>query len=103
MPFRPDELSLHPTNPRVVVGLDQHEDSKPLYVSRNFGESWSTTQAHVNAFFWGVQPFDPNPLTLYIERKEPAASTLRFKDFVGWRSKNLKYYIEFVVHIQKPQ
>ena len=74
VPFRPDELSLHPSEPRVVVGLDQHDDSKRLYVSRNFGESWSTTQAHVNSFSWGVPPFDPDPLTLYIERKEPSES-----------------------------
>lgn len=68
--FKPEILALHPTNSEVILAMDKSDPLKKLYLSEDFGASWSILESYVKSFSWGKDGIDP-PNTLYIERQEP--------------------------------
>ncbi|ELU15207.1 hypothetical protein CAPTEDRAFT_219450 [Capitella teleta] len=74
VPFAPHSISMHSTNPNVILGHDTNDPMKKasaleikLWISEDFGISWSMIQSEVKSFTWGVDGID-HPDTLFIER-----------------------------------
>ncbi|GAB1604830.1 sortilin-related receptor-like isoform X2 [Argonauta hians] len=70
VPFCPRVLAFHALNPEMLLGMDDDDSQRKLYLTKNFGDSWILVQENVKAFFWGQQKYD-NPDNIYVERKEP--------------------------------
>ncbi|XP_038062779.1 sortilin-related receptor-like isoform X2 [Patiria miniata] len=63
-------ISMHQTDPDILLGMNDDDSDKTLYKSENFGATWTQIQRDVRSFSWGVPGVD-RPDTLYIERREP--------------------------------
>ncbi|CAG2199306.1 unnamed protein product [Mytilus edulis] len=82
VPFRPKTIQIHPSNPNVVLGMDEEEPRKRLYVSTNFGYNWRMMQEGVKAFHWGNKDYD-KPNDIYVERvqMDGGSSIVKSSDF----------------------
>ncbi|XP_071492134.1 sortilin-related receptor-like [Diadema antillarum] len=79
-PFKPTNIYTHAANPDIVLGLDENDERKRLYVSMNFGATWRLVEEDVKSFNWGVEPKDPVD-TIYVERLETdGTSSVRKSD-----------------------
>ncbi|XP_014768390.1 sortilin-related receptor isoform X1 [Octopus bimaculoides] len=70
VPFCPRVLAFHSSNPEILLGMDDDDSQRKLYLTKNFGDSWTLVQENVKAFFWGQGKYD-NPNNIYVERIEP--------------------------------
>lgn len=82
VPFRPKTIALHHSNPNIILGTDDDQERKQVYVSFNFGESWHLMASEVKAFFLGEEPYD-RPNDTFVERLESGGKStlLRSSDF----------------------
>ncbi|XP_026477586.1 sortilin-related receptor-like [Ctenocephalides felis] len=84
IPFTPSDLYFHPEDPETFLVHDEVDEQKTLYITRNFGETFTPLQKYVKSFAWssgsssdasnysgGSRMTSPLPLLLYIERAEP--------------------------------
>ncbi|KAK6173276.1 hypothetical protein SNE40_016756 [Patella caerulea] len=79
LPFRPRSISLHPTDENVILAFDKEDPNKKLYCSQDFGFTWTFLQANVKSYFWGIQPFDSNQVTVYVEETRGSNDNLVVK------------------------
>lgn len=68
--FCPRVITFHQVNPEILLGMDDDPSQRKLYLTKNFGDSWTMVQENVKAFFWGHEKYD-NPDKIYVERLEP--------------------------------
>ncbi|OWF38955.1 sortilin-related receptor-like isoform X2 [Mizuhopecten yessoensis] len=82
VPFRPKTIALHHSNPDILLGTDDDEENKKVYISVDFGMNWRLMQAEVKAFFLGEAPYDQANDT-YVERIESSGKStlLRSSDY----------------------
>lgn len=80
--FKPKTVSIHPTKPTVVLGMDDEDARKRLYVSQDFGFTWRMMQEGVKTFNWGSEDLD-GPDDIYIERIQidGGSSIIKSKDY----------------------
>ncbi|XP_030833611.1 sortilin-related receptor isoform X4 [Strongylocentrotus purpuratus] len=83
VPFKPTSIFTHAVNPDIVLGMDENDDSRRLYVSMNFGGTWTLMEQDVKSFNWGVEPWDRTD-TIYVERLETdgTSSVSKSDDFL---------------------
>ncbi len=67
-------ISMHKTDPNIVLGMDENDVNKRLWKSENFGGSWVAIQEDVKSFWWGDEVSN-KPDTLYVERIEITGSS----------------------------
>lgn len=82
VPFRPKTIQIHPSNPNVVLGMDEEEPRKRLYVSTDFGYNWRMMQEGVKAFHWGNKDYDKSN-DIFVERVQidGGSSIVKSSDF----------------------
>ncbi|WAR21800.1 SORC2-like protein [Mya arenaria] len=70
IPFAPHRLLLHPRDAGLILGYDLRE--LKLYVSENFGRTWTLLQERVTErFFWAVPDVDLDMRTVHMEVQDP--------------------------------
>ncbi|KAI0224251.1 Sortilin-related receptor, partial [Lamellibrachia satsuma] len=74
VPFAPEMILMHPRDVRVMVGQDTNDPLRQLYVSKDFGVSWTVMERNVKSFSWGDDDYDGRN-ALYIERRESSNSS----------------------------
>jgi hypothetical protein len=79
--WSPDVLALHPVFTDIIAGLDNK--TKSLYISKDFGKTWTLASSNVKSFYWGVAGLDTNR-TMFVE--EMTNSTQASK---VWRNDDL--------------
>ncbi|XP_033641107.1 sortilin-related receptor-like isoform X1 [Asterias rubens] len=67
-------ISMHKTDPNIILGMDDNDRYKRLWKSENFGGSWVAIQEDVKSFWWG-DDVSSKPDTLYVERQEITGSS----------------------------
>ncbi|GFO29807.1 sortilin-related receptor [Plakobranchus ocellatus] len=70
LPFKPRTLSIHRNNPRYMLGLDEESNLKQLYLSGDFGSSWTPVLSHVKAFYWDF-PDSIDSSRIYVQEEQP--------------------------------
>ncbi|XP_019620636.1 PREDICTED: sortilin-related receptor-like isoform X1 [Branchiostoma belcheri] len=70
VPFVPTSLLMHESDNNLVLGMDENDHRRRLWISRNFGRGWAVMQEDVKSFYWGVPPYD-HINAVYVERVEP--------------------------------
>ncbi|XP_014669937.1 PREDICTED: sortilin-related receptor-like [Priapulus caudatus] len=82
-PFRPTQISMHSENSDFILGMDEKDPAKRLWISEDFGSTWSILQYRVKSYFWGVTPYDAAD-TIYVEREDPSglSTVFRFEDYL---------------------
>ncbi|XP_048746198.1 VPS10 domain-containing receptor SorCS1-like isoform X2 [Ostrea edulis] len=66
VPFPPDTLVIHPTEPGWMLGFSLFD--MQLFVSSNYGRNWTLLHEHVmQNFFWAVEAEDENKFTVHME------------------------------------
>uniref|UniRef100_A0A646QCG5 Sortilin-related receptor n=1 Tax=Hemiscolopendra marginata TaxID=943146 RepID=A0A646QCG5_9MYRI len=82
VPFSPEIISLHITNEKIIVAMDKQDAEKKLWLSEDFGDTWSVMQMDVKSFSWGVKGLDAAN-DIFIERLEPSglSNILKSPDF----------------------
>lgn len=48
---------------------------KQLWMTRDYGQTFSVVQEYVKAFFWSNSDTDGQPRILYVEREEPSGTS----------------------------
>ncbi|XP_013407942.1 sortilin-related receptor isoform X2 [Lingula anatina] len=66
--FTPKQVVPHRSIPNIVLAQNEDDPYKLLWLSRDFGRSWSMLQRNVKSFQWGT---GINNASLYLERLEP--------------------------------
>lgn len=98
--FHPSDVVFHETDPFMFLVHDKVDPMKKLWLTKDFGQTWTLVQESVKSFYWtaGSSAFSeesgddsdgdvPKAATLYVERYEPGgtstvlASTDLFKSF----------------------
>ncbi|XP_078593117.1 sortilin-related receptor-like isoform X1 [Branchiostoma floridae x Branchiostoma japonicum] len=70
VPFVPTSLLMHESDKYLVLGMDENDPRRRLWISRNFGRGWAVMQEDVKSFYWGIPPYD-HINAVYVERVEP--------------------------------
>ncbi|CAB3366798.1 Hypothetical predicted protein [Cloeon dipterum] len=70
--FTISELSFHDEEPETIVALDASTEDKKLWLTDNFGRTWTMVQEYVFAYKWMSVP--GRPTTLYVQRQEPTGT-----------------------------
>ncbi|KAG0423906.1 hypothetical protein HPB47_000344, partial [Ixodes persulcatus] len=71
--FVPDVVAMHPTNAEVILAMAREDPDKKLWLSEDFGVSWTEIQRGVKTFFWGDPQVDPAN-SLFVGREHPDGS-----------------------------
>ncbi|XP_046665505.1 sortilin-related receptor-like isoform X3 [Homalodisca vitripennis] len=69
--FNPVDISFHPENPSLFL---IHDDKHSLWVTTDFGMTWSRNQEFVKVYFWVVE--DNGEQYLVVQREEPTTSSV---------------------------
>lgn len=89
----PVDISFHPENPVTFL---VHDDKLTLWLTKDFGQSWTRLQEMVKAFFWVID--EDGSQTLLIQRQEPTTSSIIIlSGELGSNSEKLTVLIEDVV------
>lgn len=70
--FSPRLLTLHPSDWRTLLGFDERDIQRRLWLSYDFGSTWQVLRTGVKAFYWGIVPYDTGT-TLYVQTMSPSA------------------------------
>lgn len=93
LPCTPVDISFHPENPVTYL---VHDDKLTLWLTKDFGQSWTRLQEMVKAFFWVID--EDGSQTLLIQRQEPTTSSvIILSGELGSNSETLTVLIENVV------
>ncbi|KAL3886575.1 hypothetical protein ACJMK2_026559 [Sinanodonta woodiana] len=65
--FTPRIISFHPWNPYVALAIDTDDARKQLYLTKDFGVTWTNVQTGIKSFFWEDRKYG-NENCLYLER-----------------------------------
>ncbi|XP_049769267.1 sortilin-related receptor-like [Schistocerca cancellata] len=71
--FTPSDVLFSDSDPRVFLILDREHQDRGLWVTTDFGVSFTQVQQRVRTFYWSGPWADP-PL-LYVERQEPSGES----------------------------
>ncbi|KAG8226274.1 hypothetical protein J437_LFUL004831 [Ladona fulva] len=71
--FHPTEISFNEEEPHTFLAYDKIDPEKKLWVTKDFGRTWSLVQELVKAFFWSN--LSNAKQLLYVERIEPTGSS----------------------------
>jgi sortilin-related receptor len=71
--FHPSELSYYEQDAKTFLVLDKEDPERKLYLTTDFGDSFSVLQRYVKSFVWSSG--DGIPVHLYVERKEPTSES----------------------------
>ncbi|XP_071441297.1 sortilin-related receptor-like isoform X2 [Hetaerina americana] len=71
--FHPTDISFNEDEPLTFLAYDKIDPTKKLWVTKDFGRTWSVVQEYVKAFFWSSLPGEKQ--LLYVEREEPTGSS----------------------------
>ncbi|KAF2902543.1 hypothetical protein ILUMI_03643 [Ignelater luminosus] len=67
--FTPSEVSFHEYQPQTFLVLHKSEQKQQLWLTEDFGNSWSMIQEHVKAFAW-IQDNKTGEQQLIVQRSE---------------------------------
>ncbi|KAK7603208.1 hypothetical protein V9T40_003207 [Parthenolecanium corni] len=76
--FVPSAISLHPTQPKVFLAHDLVDSARTLYVTRDFGKTWTLLQMYVKSFDW-FSDTDSEEKDLIVQRMEPDGFSMILK------------------------
>ncbi|XP_046384175.1 sortilin-related receptor-like isoform X2 [Ischnura elegans] len=71
--FHPTDISFNEEEPLTFLAYDKIDPQKKLWVTKDFGSTWTLVQENVKAYFWSNLPGEK--LLLYVEREEPNGSS----------------------------
>ncbi|ODM87301.1 Sortilin-related receptor, partial [Orchesella cincta] len=68
--FVPDEVMFDPHSDLNIVAYEKSTKDKQMWVSIDYGKSWTKVQEHVKSLSWGDESV--MPANLYLQREEPS-------------------------------
>ncbi|CAL8091762.1 unnamed protein product [Orchesella dallaii] len=68
--FVPDEVMFDPHSDVNIVAYEKSTKNKQMWVSIDYGATWTKVQEHVKSLSWGDESV--MPADLYLQREEPA-------------------------------
>ncbi|XP_046384186.1 sortilin-related receptor-like isoform X2 [Ischnura elegans] len=71
--FHPTDISFDEEEPLTFLAYDKIDPQKKLWVTKDFGSTWTLVQENVKAYFWSNLPGEKQHL--YVEREEPTGSS----------------------------
>ncbi|XP_046384462.1 sortilin-related receptor-like isoform X2 [Ischnura elegans] len=71
--FHPTDISFNEEEPLTFLAYDKIDPQKKLWVTKDFGSTWTLVQEYVKAYFWSNLPGEKQ--LLYVEREEPTGSS----------------------------
>jgi len=73
--FSPSEVSFHEDEPLTFLVYDKVSPAKRLWITRDYGRTFSLVQEYVKSFYWSSSDSDGQPRLLYVERVEPSGTS----------------------------
>ncbi|XP_046384172.1 sortilin-related receptor-like isoform X2 [Ischnura elegans] len=71
--FHPTDISFNEEEPLTFLAYDKTDPKKKLWVTQDFGSTWTLVQEYVKAYYWSNLPGEKQ--LLYVEREEPTGSS----------------------------
>lgn len=96
--FSPTEVTFH--EDESMTFLVYEKQTKRLWLTRDYGRTFSVVQEYVKAFFWSNSGSDGSPRILYIEREEPTGKSTVLASSSLYEGRNFTVLIREVEDFQ---
>ncbi|GFG37795.1 hypothetical protein Cfor_11613, partial [Coptotermes formosanus] len=98
--FSPSEVSFHEDEPLTFLVYDKVSPAKELWITRDYGQTFSVVQEYVKSFYWSSSDSDGQPRLLYVERVEPSGTSTVLASATMYEGRNYTVLIRGVDSFQ---